>query len=148
MSLAQKTHLLLIDDDEDDYFILKEVIASFFPSVIISYFGESDCINRSLFRDITIVLLDINMPKRDGFECLDVIRKEYDLTELPIVMYSNSYAERDVKAAYQKGANLFVSKPLTLENTKMAIDQILLTDWSNLSCITEEHRRLNKVFKY
>jgi CheY-like chemotaxis protein len=148
MPLGQKKHLLLIDDDEDDYFILKEIITSFFPTVAISYFGESDCINRSLFRDVSIVLLDINMPKRDGFECLDVIRKEYGLTEIPIVMYSNSYAVRDVKRAYQKGANLFVSKPLTLENTKMAIDQILLTDWSNLSRITEEHRRLNKVFMY
>jgi two-component system, chemotaxis family, response regulator Rcp1 len=71
-----------------------------------------------------IVLLDINMPGKDGFATLREIRAEDALTGLPIVMLTTSTDERDVLESYRLHANCFVSKPSSFADFGAAVREI------------------------
>jgi len=144
----EERRLLLIDDDEDDFLILKDVTDIHFPSLRITYFAHCDHLHKSLFDDIDIVLLDINMPRVNGFECLDLIRSEYGLTRLPVIMYSNSSAAWDVETAYKRGANFFVKKPGSFQKIRLVLESILSIDWTNLDEITRENTASRNILKY
>ena len=60
-----------------------------------------------------IVLLDLNMPKKDGREALAEIKADPDLRRIPIVVLTTSKDEEDVFRTYNLGANSFISKPVT-----------------------------------
>ncbi|MDQ5823108.1 MAG: response regulator [Chloroflexota bacterium] len=62
-----------------------------------------------------VILLDLNMPRKDGFEALTEIRKDPVLRRIPVVILTTSKAEEDVYRGYDLGANSFVSKPVTFE---------------------------------
>lgn len=137
-----------MDDDDDDFLFLKEVTDNHFPSVRVTYVAHCDHVSKTLFRGIDLVLLDINMPRVNGFECLDLIRKEYGLRQLPVIMYSNSFANHDVEIAYEKGANLFAHKPGTFQKIKMVLETILSIDWTNINEITRQNHISHKVIKF
>ncbi len=60
-----------------------------------------------------LILLDLNMPKVDGREALEVIKSDPDLRSIPVVVLTTSRSEEDVARAYQAGANSFITKPVT-----------------------------------
>jgi CheY-like chemotaxis protein len=62
-----------------------------------------------------VILLDLNMPKKDGFEALTEIRSDPDLRHIPVVILTTSKAEEDIYRGYDLGANSFVTKPVTFE---------------------------------
>ena len=59
-----------------------------------------------------LILLDINMPKLNGIEVLDFIKKDEKLKAIPVVMLTTSSSETDITACYDKLANCFITKPL------------------------------------
>jgi len=61
------------------------------------------------------VLLDLNMPKKDGREALREIKADPKLQHLPVVVLTTSQAEEDIIRTYGLGVNSFISKPVTLE---------------------------------
>jgi CheY-like chemotaxis protein len=62
-----------------------------------------------------LVLLDLNLPKKDGREVLDEIKQDAGLQNIPVVILTTSQAEEDVLRSYQLRANAFVTKPVDLE---------------------------------
>ena len=61
-----------------------------------------------------LILLDLNMPRKDGREALAEIRADDALCEIPVIVLTTSKAEEDVLRTYQLGANSYISKPVTL----------------------------------
>jgi two-component system response regulator len=61
----------------------------------------------------TLILLDLNMPRVDGREALEAIKKDPGLRHIPVVVLTTSKAEEDVARAYQAGANSYITKPVT-----------------------------------
>ncbi len=61
--------------------------------------------------ETTLVIMDINMPRLDGISAVKALRNDQRTALMPIIMLSNSDDPRDVKAAYEAGANAFVRKP-------------------------------------
>jgi chemotaxis family two-component system response regulator Rcp1 len=59
-----------------------------------------------------LILLDINMPRLNGIEVLDFIKKDEKLKKIPVVMLTTSSSESDISECYAKSANCFVTKPL------------------------------------
>jgi CheY-like chemotaxis protein len=79
------------------------------------------------FADATrpdLILLDLNLPKRDGREVLKELKTDPDLREIPIVVLTTSSAESDVLASYQLHANAYVTKPVDFERFISAVKQI------------------------
>ena len=63
-----------------------------------------------------IILLDLNMPRKDGREALKEIKDHENLRDIPVVVFTTSKAEEDVYKSYQLGVNSFITKPVTFNN--------------------------------
>ena len=75
-----------------------------------------------------LLLLDLQMPKKDGFACLREIRLDPELRRMPIVVLTTSRAEADVYRSYDLGVNSFISKPITFAGLVEAM-QVLGRYW-------------------
>lgn len=71
-----------------------------------------------------LVLLDLNMPKKDGFETLKDIRADRELSDLPVIILTTSTDERDVQKSYKLHASCFVSKPTKLDDFNRVLHEI------------------------
>jgi CheY-like chemotaxis protein len=107
--------VLIIDDDEDDRDIFCTAIHELVPSIECR--EAESCLegHRILERDKPAlpdyIFLDINMPKVDGETCFERIKKDADLTHIPVVMYSTTSNQNEIQRFYDKGAFAFVTKP-------------------------------------
>jgi len=118
--------ILLAEDDENDVLLLKrafekaEIQNPLFVSrdgqEAIDYLaGAGNFSNRTEYPFPALVLLDLKMPKRSGFEVLEWLRAQPVLQCLPVVVFSSSPHQRDIERAYRLGANAFVVKPASNE---------------------------------
>jgi two-component system, chemotaxis family, response regulator Rcp1 len=71
-----------------------------------------------------IILLDLNLPKKDGREVLSEIKANKDLSEIPVVVLTTSQAEEDILRAYQLHANCYIAKPVDFSNFLRVISTI------------------------
>ena len=71
-----------------------------------------------------IVLLDLNLPKKDGREVLQEIKTDEDLKRIPVVVLTTSKAEEDVLRSYQLHANCYITKPVDLEKFIVVVQSI------------------------
>ena len=119
--------ILLVDDDDNDAVLIKRAFArSGIPHLIntvkdgqeaICYLsGDVPYRDRSKNPLPALVLLDIKMPMKDGFEVLRWIRAQPEFARLCVVMLTSSDEIRDVNKAYQLGATSFLVKPLDFWN--------------------------------
>ncbi len=106
--------ILLIDDDEVDVRAVKRAFRHLFhpPQLHVETNGLDALARlRSMaIRGPLIILLDLNMPKMNGFEFLDALRADPDLRHHVVFVLSTSEAERDVKASYQRCAAGYLMK--------------------------------------
>lgn len=75
-----------------------------------------------------IILLDLNMPKKDGREALSEIKSDPNLRQIPVVVLTTSRAEEDVIRSYELGVNSFISKPVTF-SAMVELLKTLRTYW-------------------
>lgn len=123
---TKPTIILMADDDDDDFLLTKKAL------------GESKLLNQLLRvrdgeelldylhhrGDYTednaprpgVILLDLNMPRKDGREALKEIKTNDSLKNIPVVIFTTSKAEEDIYKTYQLGVNSFITKPVTFDN--------------------------------
>lgn len=121
--------ILMADDDADDRFLVKAAFDDnniinpvvFFEDgeQLVNYLSEKDEDNNPL-----LVLLDLNMPKRDGREVLKILRSNAGWFTIPIIIFSTSNSPDDVNYAYQNGANCYIIKPSSYEGLKEVVMNI------------------------
>ena len=118
--------ILLVDDNEDDVFIMQSVFQKLqIPNPIqtltdgddaIAYLnGDGRYSDRARYPLPTVVLLDLNMPRRNGFEVLAWIRAQPTMKNLTVYILSASMRQVDVEQALALGANWYLIKPSQLE---------------------------------
>jgi len=122
----------MADDDEDDRFIAKSVFENTGVIGDLRFVEDGKKLMDYLYRRgeyadpeqspcPDIILLDLNMPKKDGREALMEIKADPDLRNTPVVILTTSKEKGDIVLTYGAGASSFIMKPLTLEEwTKMA----------------------------
>ena len=74
---------------------------------------------KEAFCDVTrpdLIMLDLNIPGKDGHQVLRDLKADPDLKEVPVLIYSGSAAQRDVRLAYRLGGNCYIRKPVDLED--------------------------------
>ena len=115
--------ILLVEDREDDVFLIRKAFerAGLSNPVqvvrdgeqAISYLaGERKFSNRAEYPLPWLILLDLKMPRVDGFEVLRWIRKQPGFNRIVVIVLTSSEEIRDVNRAYQLGANLYLAKPV------------------------------------
>lgn len=118
--------ILLVDDNEDDVFIMRTVFRKVGISnpvqvltngeEAIQYLsGEGEFADRERFPLPAIILLDLNMPRVNGFEVLNWIRKQPGLKRLIVEVLTASSRPGDVERAFDAGANSYLVKPSRME---------------------------------
>jgi CheY-like chemotaxis protein len=123
---ARSITILMADDDEDDRLMTKEALeeARLANEVRFVVDGEElmDYLcRRGKFTDPAssprpgLILLDLNMPKKDGREALKEIKADPDLKQIPIVVLTTSQAEEDIYRSYDLGVNSFITKPVSFD---------------------------------
>ena len=75
-----------------------------------------------------LVLLDLNMPKKNGMEVLDEMKADDELRQIPVVVFTSSSAREDVEGAYDRYANCYITKPSDLDEL-MAVVQSIEAFW-------------------
>jgi CheY-like chemotaxis protein len=108
--------VLIADDSEDDLFFLKRALRKAGVKNPITFvINGAEAIdyleNDSTHKTPRVVMLDVKMPLKNGFDVLECVRKNPLLKRLPVIMFSSSAEERDVNRAYDLGANSYVVKP-------------------------------------
>ena len=127
MPLPEQMVILVVDDLENDIFLIRRAFEQAGvknPIFVVrdgeeavSYLeGDGKFSNRAEFPLPDLMLLDLKLPKMDGFEVLEWVRKHPAFKGLRIVALTSSEDIYDVNAAYHLGANSFLVKPLEFEN--------------------------------
>ena len=121
--VSQPIEILLVDDNDDDIILLEESFrdSRFLNLLQVVHDGEEaiEYLRRQgRHRSAKLpglVLLDINMPKMNGFEVLQVMKADPVLKSIPVVMLTTSTRDEDIARSYDGGACSFVSKPVNLD---------------------------------
>src|SRR5947208_2708110 len=119
--------ILLVEDREDDVLLVRKAFArAGLPNPIhvvgdgeeaVAYFlGEGKYSRRADFPIPELVLLDLKLPRMNGFEVLNWIRNQPGIRGVPVVVLTSSSEIRDVNEAYERGANSFFVKEFDFEN--------------------------------
>lgn len=126
-------NIALADDDEDDRFLFKDAIDEIGIKTKLSVFknGKELMDYLSLPNVILpeIVFLDLNMPIKNGMQCLQEIRENKNLKDLCVAIYSTSSSENDITDTFVKGANIYINKPSSFKDLKKALERVLRLNW-------------------
>ena len=128
----KKFTLLLVEDNEDEIILFKEALRSQSPiqEIIVERDGEKALEYLKSMHDTEgcvipdIVLLDLNMPKKGGLEVLTEIKSDPALKGIPVIIFTTSKSESDIKFSYDNFASCYISKPMSFEGLKGVIVKI------------------------
>jgi len=117
---SKRIQILLVEDDPDDVLLASEGlrVMKIANDLHLAMDGEEamDFFHRrGRFEDAPVpdlVLLDLNLPKKDGREVLAEIKADPDLCRIPVIVLTTSAAEHDVLGAYDKHVNAYIRKPV------------------------------------
>jgi CheY-like chemotaxis protein len=126
-------YILLIEDDQNDVELTIRALKETFKGRVAVINDGADGIDFLMRRgkfegrqpeNPAVVILDKKMPKMDGIELLQAVRKEENLKDIPIVMFSSSNYEKDIIESYRAGASAYVVKPIEIEHYYKAVRSI------------------------
>ncbi|MBD0400050.1 response regulator [Flammeovirga sp. EKP202] len=133
------TTVLYADDDPEDRMLTEEAFEEAFEasnlSVQLQFVEDGEELmdylqNSGKFSDNKkfptpdLILLDLNMPKKDGRECLKEIKDNVHLKKIPVVVLTTSNDEEDVIKTYNLGVSSFITKPVTFESMVEVVESL------------------------
>jgi CheY-like chemotaxis protein len=127
--------ILMAEDDPDDRLLAKDALAESRLANELHFVVDGEELtdylgHRGKFTDLKgsprpgLILLDLNMPRKDGREALKEIKSDPALKRIPIVVLTTSQAEEDILRSYDLGVNSFIRKPVTFEGLVNVIRSI------------------------
>ena len=118
--------ILIADDDADDRLMIRDALHENRLANDLKFVEDGEALmdylhRRGQYKDVEtsprpgLILLDLNMPKKDGREALKEIKGDPALRGIPVVVLTTSKAEEDIYRTYNLGVNSFITKPVTFE---------------------------------
>ncbi len=128
----KSTHILFSDDDTDDALLFTQAADLLRSPILLSFAEDGEQLMKYLDKDSLpdLIFLDLNMPVKNGAECLREIRSNKKLEKLPVIIYTTSDNNRDIDTCYESGANLYVVKPTSFESIIKTLKKILAIDFT------------------
>jgi CheY-like chemotaxis protein len=125
-------NVLLVEDDEGDALIIREAFEYYKIRNELNVVTDGEAAIQFLRQTGPyagmprpgLILLDVNLPRRNGLQVLAELKQDPDLLVIPVVMLTTSRAEEDILRSYALHANAFVTKPVDFEHFIDAIRQI------------------------
>jgi CheY-like chemotaxis protein len=124
--------ILMAEDDAEDQTLVKKAFARARVINGLTFVSDGEELMRYLRREgryadarrPDILLLDLNMPRKDGREALREIKADPQLRHIPVVILTTSDADEDVLRSYDLGASSYIQKPVTFEKMVEVIETI------------------------
>jgi CheY-like chemotaxis protein len=129
------TNILLAEDDEDDISLFKTVLFELNKAIIVTVATDGSLLMQVLQSAPQlpqIIFLDLNMPEKNGFECLREIRNNKKWDGIKIIILSTSSHGQQIETAYKGGADLYLAKPVSYTHFKNIIEKCLHFNWDDL----------------
>lgn len=124
--------ILLVEDDPGDIDLIEEALEDAKLQInlnsvrdgveALAYLRQEGKYNQAISPDL--ILLDLNLPRRDGREVLQDIKGDNYFKRIPVVVLTTSDAEEDILKSYNLGANCYVSKPLGMQDFIKIVESI------------------------
>ncbi|MEM6263295.1 MAG: response regulator [Bacteroidota bacterium] len=122
----QPVVILMADDDPEDRMLTKDALEEGRLANPIQFVEDGEQLlkylrregefgNEDHYPEPGIILLDLNMPKKDGREALREIKSDPKLRRIPVVILTTSKAEEDILRSYDLGVSSFITKPVTFD---------------------------------
>lgn len=135
------SNVILADDDTDDQMFFEMALREVTKEADLKTYNNGVELMNALNQpgsDIPdIIFLDLNMPRKNGLQCLEEIRKHEDLKAVTVVMLTTSVNQMDIYRAYDKGACLFANKPAELSKWTELIRKVFTSDPTELESLIE-----------
>jgi len=130
-SVAETT-LIMVDDNVDEIFLTRRQIRR--DGIVNRFVSEKkperlfetldDLVRMGIEKNSFLILLDVNMPRHDGFELLTKIRQHPDYNDVPVLMFSASDDEEDIFRSFEAGSNGYIVKPFQSDEFFAAVRNI------------------------
>jgi len=119
-------NIFLADDDADDRMLFEDALKKLTIPTQLTLSNDGLELMSNLETVVPdVIFLDLNMPRKNGFQCLGEIRNTPKLKDIPIVIFSTTANEDAVNKTYQLGANYYICKPNSFELLVKAIEIVL-----------------------
>ena len=126
--------IYMADDDEDDRMLFLDAVHDLNLPASVTAVEDGmellDKLSQAVKHLPEMIFLDINMPRKNGFDCLEEIRSaKSDLKKVKIIMLSTSSNPENIEQSYALGADFYAVKPSTFEGLKNLLQKIFDMDW-------------------
>lgn len=125
--------IILADDDEDDRLFFTDAFDELKINTRVSTYNDGvelmDYLNDVNSILPNILFLDINMPKKNGVECLLEIKKNERFRDIAIAIYSTSSSEEHIEETFINGANIYIKKPNDFQTLKKILADVVALNW-------------------
>lgn len=139
--------ILLADDDADDRFFFDEAIKSAIVPAVLNTVDNGEKLMQYLITNSSnlpeALFLDLNMPRKNGSECLQAIKATEELKSLPVIIYSTSLHNEIADILYNNGAHYYIKKGNSAEMQTILNHILILIKENKLSRPKREHFILN-----
>ena len=126
MTPTKQTMVLVAEDDADDRLLIQKAFTKSWNGGRIVYVEDGEELlkylkrqtpydNEMVYPHPQIVLLDLNMPKKDGRQALKEIKADKDLCKIPVIVFTTSRQPDDIEHMYKLGSNSYITKPSSFE---------------------------------
>jgi len=124
-------HIFLAEDDEDDVLLFNQILSDISREITVTVSVNGVELMNLLKETVTlpnIIFLDLNMPLKNGFQCLQEIRSNVDWNGIKIIMYSTSAHPHQIEKAYQHGADLYIQKATNYIDFKELLKKCIIDE--------------------
>ena len=123
--------ILLADDDETDRLLFKEAFSELKIKTVVETVKNGEelmqWLNNDHYQLPNLLFLDLNMPRKNGIDCLKEIRNNIKLKDILIAIYSTSSSEKDIEETFRNGANIYIHKHTDFNILKQALEKAVST---------------------
>ncbi len=122
-------NILLADDEEDDRLLFVDALNELKIKTIIQTVNDGvelmEHLNNADNTLPQLIFLDLNMPRKNGLECLKEIKASNRLSDITIAIFSTSMSENDIEQTLINGANVYINKPNSFDGLKKALKKVV-----------------------
>lgn len=147
MPPKRELHILQVEDDPDDIFLFQRALRHVESPCVVHTVKDGEQAVQFLLREgefatrpeqhqPSLILLDLKLPRKNGFEFLEWVKTEPRLRLIPVVVYTSSSQLSDIHRAYRLGANSYIVKTADFQKMEENV-KVLLSYWTSFcECVT------------
>ena len=133
-------NIFLADDNNNDCLAFEKAIIRIDVHIKLTTVTNGEELLQLLNHYVPqLLFLDLEMPYKNGIQCLQIIRENKIFERLPVIVFTVTNRPNNIQVAYGFGANLFFVKPKEQEELVSSLRYILKMNWSDPDTITEQH---------